>query len=135
MPPCSVPIGLAWRSRSVSSSKTARPGSTSTTWRPINRAMGGGGTSPCRMRRPSSANESTLAAAPLVGALGGLLIETHGSTVSFSPQPTGLDCRLVPAYALVDPSACSIARALGVLGDTWSLLVLCELFLGVHCFE
>jgi DNA-binding HxlR family transcriptional regulator len=41
----------------------------------------------------------------------------------------------VPAYPDFDPAACSVARAVDVLGDTWSLLVLRELFLGVHRFD
>lgn len=38
-------------------------------------------------------------------------------------------------YPLVDQAECSVARALDVLGDTWSILVLRELFLGVHRFD
>jgi DNA-binding HxlR family transcriptional regulator len=50
-------------------------------------------------------------------------------------QPTVLDCVLVPAYPDFDPAACSVARSLDVLGDTWSVLVLRELFLGAHRFD
>jgi DNA-binding HxlR family transcriptional regulator len=39
------------------------------------------------------------------------------------------------AYPLVDRHACSMARTLDVLGDTWSLLVLREMFLGAHRFD
>ena len=42
---------------------------------------------------------------------------------------------MAATYPLVDRTACSIARALGLLGDIWSLLVLRELFLGVHRFD
>jgi DNA-binding HxlR family transcriptional regulator len=38
-------------------------------------------------------------------------------------------------YPLVDRRSCSMARALGVLGDSWSLLVLREMFLGAHRFD
>src|SRR5882762_9645338 len=44
-PPCSVPIGLAWRSV-ASNSTTARPGSTDARLKPMRVAIGGGGTSP-----------------------------------------------------------------------------------------
>src|SRR6266850_6003285 len=44
-PPCSVPIGLAWRSV-ASNSTTARPGSTDARLKPRSVAIGGGGTSP-----------------------------------------------------------------------------------------
>jgi DNA-binding HxlR family transcriptional regulator len=43
--------------------------------------------------------------------------------------------RDVAAYPQFDPEACSVARTVDVLGDTWSLLVLRELFLGVHRFD
>ncbi|MHB8296755.1 MAG: winged helix-turn-helix transcriptional regulator [Acidimicrobiales bacterium] len=33
------------------------------------------------------------------------------------------------------PRTCSVARTLGVVGEKWSLLVLRELFLGVHRFD
>ena len=35
----------------------------------------------------------------------------------------------------MEPRACSIARALEVIGDRWSLLVVRELTLGVHRFN
>ncbi len=38
-------------------------------------------------------------------------------------------------YPVFDPAACSVARTLEVLGDTWSLLVLRELFLGARRFD
>ena len=41
----------------------------------------------------------------------------------------------VPAYPAFDPASCSVARTLDVLGDTWSVLVLRELFLGAHRFD
>jgi DNA-binding HxlR family transcriptional regulator len=41
----------------------------------------------------------------------------------------------VPAYPDFDPATCSVARTLDVLGDTWSVLVLRELFLGAHRFD
>jgi len=41
----------------------------------------------------------------------------------------------VPAYPAFDPAACSVARTLDVLGDTWSVLVLRELFLGAYRFD
>jgi DNA-binding HxlR family transcriptional regulator len=41
----------------------------------------------------------------------------------------------VPAYPDFDPAACSVARTLDVLGDTWSLLVLRELLLGAPRFD
>jgi DNA-binding HxlR family transcriptional regulator len=41
----------------------------------------------------------------------------------------------VAAYPVFDPAACSVARTVDVLGDTWSLLVLRELFLGAHRFD
>jgi DNA-binding HxlR family transcriptional regulator len=34
-----------------------------------------------------------------------------------------------------DRNACSVARAVAALGDTWSLLVLREMFLGAHRFD
>jgi DNA-binding HxlR family transcriptional regulator len=47
-----------------------------------------------------------------------------------------LDCApAVAAYPAFDPAACSVARTLDVLGDSWSLLVLRELFLGAHRFD
>jgi DNA-binding HxlR family transcriptional regulator len=46
-----------------------------------------------------------------------------------------LDWGLVPAYPDFDRAACSVARSLDVLGDTWSVLVLRELFLGAHRFD
>jgi DNA-binding HxlR family transcriptional regulator len=39
------------------------------------------------------------------------------------------------AYPDFDPAACSVARTLDVLGDTWSVLLLRELFLGAHRFD
>ena len=41
----------------------------------------------------------------------------------------------MPAYPEFEPAACSVARTLDVLGDTWSVLVLRELFLGAHRFD
>jgi DNA-binding HxlR family transcriptional regulator len=41
----------------------------------------------------------------------------------------------VSTYPDFDRNACSVAGALAVLGDTWSLLVLRELFLGAHRFD
>jgi len=38
-------------------------------------------------------------------------------------------------YPLADRHACSVARSLAVLGDTWSLLVVREMFLGAHRFD
>jgi DNA-binding HxlR family transcriptional regulator len=38
-------------------------------------------------------------------------------------------------YPLASPDACSIARTLDVLGDTWSVLVMREMFLGTHRFD
>jgi DNA-binding HxlR family transcriptional regulator len=38
-------------------------------------------------------------------------------------------------YPLADRTACSVARSLDVLGDTWSMLVLREMFLGTHRFD
>ena len=42
---------------------------------------------------------------------------------------------VVAAYPPFDAAACSVARTVHVLGDTWSLLVLRELFLGAHRFD
>jgi DNA-binding HxlR family transcriptional regulator len=41
----------------------------------------------------------------------------------------------MPVYPEFEPSACSVARTLDVLGDTWSVLVLREVFLGAHRFD
>src|SRR5919109_566489 len=41
----------------------------------------------------------------------------------------------MPAYPEFDPSACSVAGTLDVLGDTWSVLVLRDVFLGAHRFD
>jgi len=38
-------------------------------------------------------------------------------------------------YLLTDRHACSVARAIAALGDTWSMLVLREMFLGAHRFD
>jgi DNA-binding HxlR family transcriptional regulator len=38
-------------------------------------------------------------------------------------------------YPLADRRACSVARTLSVLGDSWSLLVVREMFLGAHRFD
>jgi DNA-binding HxlR family transcriptional regulator len=38
-------------------------------------------------------------------------------------------------YPLATPDSCSIARTLDVLGDTWSVLVIREMFLGTHRFD
>jgi DNA-binding HxlR family transcriptional regulator len=39
------------------------------------------------------------------------------------------------SYPLATPDSCSIARTLDVLGDTWSVLVIREMFLGTHRFD
>jgi DNA-binding HxlR family transcriptional regulator len=39
------------------------------------------------------------------------------------------------AYPLADRTACSIARSLHVLSDTWSILIVRELVLGAHRFD
>jgi DNA-binding HxlR family transcriptional regulator len=49
----------------------------------------------------------------------------YANTVSSIPEPS-LD---------VSPRVCSIADALDVVGDRWSLLILRELGLGVHRFN
>jgi len=41
----------------------------------------------------------------------------------------------LPAYPEFETAACSVARTLDVLGDTWSVLVLRELFLGALRFD
>jgi DNA-binding HxlR family transcriptional regulator len=41
----------------------------------------------------------------------------------------------MPVYPDFDLSACSVARTLDVLGDTWSILVLRDVFLGAHRFD
>ena len=41
----------------------------------------------------------------------------------------------MPVYPEFDPSACSVARTLDVLGDTWSILVLRDVFLGARRFD
>jgi len=41
----------------------------------------------------------------------------------------------MPAYPDFDPSACSVARTLDILGDTWSIVVLRDVFLGAHRFD
>lgn len=38
-------------------------------------------------------------------------------------------------YLLADRQACSVARTVEALGDSWSLLVLREMFLGAHRFD
>jgi DNA-binding HxlR family transcriptional regulator len=38
-------------------------------------------------------------------------------------------------YPLANRAECSVFRALDVLGDHWSILILRELFLGVHRFD
>ena len=38
-------------------------------------------------------------------------------------------------YPEFDPSACSVVRTLDVLGDTWSILVLRDIFLGAHRYD
>ena len=38
-------------------------------------------------------------------------------------------------YPLPDRTSCSVARSLDVLGDTWSVLVVREMFLGTHRFD
>ena len=42
---------------------------------------------------------------------------------------------LMPTYPQFEPSACSVARTLDVLGDTWSILVLRDVLLGAHRFD
>jgi DNA-binding HxlR family transcriptional regulator len=42
---------------------------------------------------------------------------------------------VMPAYPEFEPAACSVARTLDVLGDTWSILVLRDVFLGAHRFD
>jgi DNA-binding HxlR family transcriptional regulator len=39
------------------------------------------------------------------------------------------------SYPLTDRTACSVARSLDVLGDTWSVLIVREMFLGTHRFD
>ena len=39
------------------------------------------------------------------------------------------------SYPLATPDSCSIARTLDVLGDTWSVLVIREMFLCTHRFD
>ena len=39
------------------------------------------------------------------------------------------------SYPLRTPDVCSIARTLDVFGDTWSVLVIREMFLGTHRFD
>jgi DNA-binding HxlR family transcriptional regulator len=39
------------------------------------------------------------------------------------------------SYPLADRTSCSVARSLDVLGDTWSVLVVREMFLGTHRFD
>src|SRR2546423_11628635 len=53
-PPCSVPIGLAWRSV-ASNSTTGGPGSTDARLKPMSVAIGGGGPSP-RISRPRTSS-------------------------------------------------------------------------------
>ena len=36
---------------------------------------------------------------------------------------------------MTDPTICPVARAEGVVGDRWTVLILRELFMGVHRFE
>ena len=96
--------------------------------------MDGGATLPARIARARSASRPSRVGA--AAATSELLMETQTSTVGFPAQPTVLECRLaVPAYPEFDPAACSVARTVDVLGDTWSLLVLRELFLGAHRFD
>jgi DNA-binding HxlR family transcriptional regulator len=68
-------------------------------------------------------------------ALSGLLTKTQFNKEGFSAQPTVLDFVLMPVYPEFDPSACSVARTLDVLGDTWSIVVLRDVFLGAHRFD
>src|SRR5262245_60507215 len=66
------------------------------------------------------------------------LIETHSSRVGCSAQLTRVNVLGVtspPGYPLASPDSCSIARTLDVLGDTWSVLVIREMFLGIHRFD
>ncbi len=41
----------------------------------------------------------------------------------------------MPTYPEFDRLACSVARTLDVLGDTWSILVLRDVLLGAHRFD
>ena len=65
----------------------------------------------------------------------GLLTETHCNRDGFSLQLTVLYSAAMPAYPQFEPSACSVARTLDVLGDTWSILVLRDVLLGAHRFD
>src|SRR6266566_7908443 len=130
MPPWMVPIGLACCSRSVSSSNTARPGAAASGRKPLHRAIGGGAARPSRMARLRAARSTGSAV-----AFSGLLTETQSIREGFSPQPTVLHFGVMPVYPEFDPSACSVARTLDVLGDTWSILVLRDVFLGAHRFD
>ena len=50
-------------------------------------------------------------------------------------RDAGRETRERKRRAPIDPRSCSIAGALEALGDTWSILVLRELFYGVHRFN
>jgi len=65
----------------------------------------------------------------------GLPTETHCSKQGFALQLTVLYFAVMPAYPQFEPSACSVARTLDVLGDTWSILVLRDVLLGAHRFD
>src|SRR3954465_8230984 len=58
------------------------------------------------------------------------------SHMRFVMQPTALDCggtSMLPRT--YDAQNCSVARALEVLGDRWTLLVIRDAFLGVRRFD
>jgi DNA-binding HxlR family transcriptional regulator len=56
--------------------------------------------------------------------------------VTQPPAPVDLSRASTGAsYPLADRSACSVARSLDVLGDSWSILVLREMFLRTHRFD
>lgn len=60
----------------------------------------------------------------LVGSVFGLTVAEYASSVSQETEPTR-----------TAPRVCSIADALEVVGERWSLLVLRELHFGVHRFK
>ncbi len=62
-------------------------------------------------------------------------METDCTAVGFCAQLTCYTPAMPSAYPVFDRTTCSVARAVDVLGDTWSLLVLRELFLGAHRFD
>ena len=66
-----------------------------------------------------------------------LLHATHPSAVGCVTQPVGLHSarRSACCPAPTTHQNCSIARALEVLGDRWTLLVIRDAFLGVRRFD